>query len=291
MLRGPDCTPHVRVRGPAAHRIALRRLRPTKWYGLSVKSVENDHSDRTRRSTRQERALHGQFRDSADAATSWHTTTTQPNKSFNVSRRAPCTTRTCDLLVSSQVKRDNWGQPRFVCRFVSRAQAFRAPPPVHARCASGSTVSAVESVEGAEPAALATVILRTVEIDVVEYRDGTDRTSQLRHVVGLTKYTRGIDSISGVEGEQTAFRSVNGRIKSEHALERRAMALDWIPLSLLCVVQRGFRVFIDSTSSVVIRGRCRMNVTSCHASLSPAGSSLPVPKAGMPVKRTPFSIM
>jgi phage tail-like protein len=44
-------------------------------------------------------------------------------------------------------------------------------------------------VEGAEPAAFSTVILPTVEIDVVEYRDGTDRTSQPRQVVGLTKYT------------------------------------------------------------------------------------------------------
>jgi phage tail-like protein len=44
-------------------------------------------------------------------------------------------------------------------------------------------------VEGAEPAAFSTVILPTVEIDVVEYRDGTDKTNQPRQVVGLTKYT------------------------------------------------------------------------------------------------------
>jgi phage tail-like protein len=45
------------------------------------------------------------------------------------------------------------------------------------------------TVEGGEPAAFATVILPTIEIDVVEYRDGTDRTNQPRQVVGLTKYT------------------------------------------------------------------------------------------------------
>ena len=44
-------------------------------------------------------------------------------------------------------------------------------------------------VDGSEPAAFSTVILPTVEIDVVEYRDGSDRTSQPRQVVGLTKYT------------------------------------------------------------------------------------------------------
>jgi len=44
-------------------------------------------------------------------------------------------------------------------------------------------------VEGSEPAPFSTVILPTVEIDVVEYRDGTDRTNQPRRVVGLTKYT------------------------------------------------------------------------------------------------------
>ena len=45
------------------------------------------------------------------------------------------------------------------------------------------------TVEGSEPAAFATVIVPTVEIDVVEYRDGNDRTNQPRQVVGLTKYT------------------------------------------------------------------------------------------------------
>jgi phage tail-like protein len=45
------------------------------------------------------------------------------------------------------------------------------------------------TVEGGEPAAFSTVILPTIEIDVVEYRDGTDRTNQPRQVVGLTKYT------------------------------------------------------------------------------------------------------
>ena len=44
-------------------------------------------------------------------------------------------------------------------------------------------------VEGGEPAAFSTVVLPTIEIDVVEYRDGTDRTNQPRQVVGLTKYT------------------------------------------------------------------------------------------------------
>jgi len=44
-------------------------------------------------------------------------------------------------------------------------------------------------VEGGEPSAFSTVILPTVEIDVVEYRDGTDKTNQPRQVVGLTKYT------------------------------------------------------------------------------------------------------
>jgi phage tail-like protein len=44
-------------------------------------------------------------------------------------------------------------------------------------------------VEGGEPAAFSAVGLPTVEIDVVEYRDGTDRTSQPRQVVGLTKYS------------------------------------------------------------------------------------------------------
>ena len=44
-------------------------------------------------------------------------------------------------------------------------------------------------VEGSEPAAFSTVIIPTVEIDVVEYRDGNDRASQPRQVVGLTKYT------------------------------------------------------------------------------------------------------
>ena len=44
-------------------------------------------------------------------------------------------------------------------------------------------------VDGSEPAAFSTVIIPTVEIDVVEYRDGNDRTSQPRQVVGLTKYT------------------------------------------------------------------------------------------------------
>jgi phage tail-like protein len=45
------------------------------------------------------------------------------------------------------------------------------------------------TVEGGEPLAFATVVLPTIEIDVVEYRDGTDRTNQPRQVVGLTKYT------------------------------------------------------------------------------------------------------
>ena len=45
------------------------------------------------------------------------------------------------------------------------------------------------TVEGSEPAAFATVIVPTVEIDVVEYRDGNDRANQPRQVVGLTKYT------------------------------------------------------------------------------------------------------
>jgi phage tail-like protein len=45
------------------------------------------------------------------------------------------------------------------------------------------------TVEAPEPAAFSTVIIPTVEIDVVEYRDGTDRTNQPRQVVGLTKYT------------------------------------------------------------------------------------------------------
>ena len=45
------------------------------------------------------------------------------------------------------------------------------------------------TVEGGEPLAFSTVILPTIEIDVVEYRDGTDRTNQPRQVVGLTKYT------------------------------------------------------------------------------------------------------
>ena len=44
-------------------------------------------------------------------------------------------------------------------------------------------------VEGSEPVAFSTVVVPTVEIDVVEYRDGSDRTSQPRQVVGLTKYT------------------------------------------------------------------------------------------------------
>ena len=45
------------------------------------------------------------------------------------------------------------------------------------------------TVDGAQPAAFSTVVLPTVEIDVVEYRDGNYRTSQPRQVVGLTKYT------------------------------------------------------------------------------------------------------
>jgi len=44
-------------------------------------------------------------------------------------------------------------------------------------------------VDGSEPAAFSTVTIPTVEIDVVEYRDGNDRTSQPRQVVGLTKYS------------------------------------------------------------------------------------------------------
>jgi hypothetical protein len=34
-----------------------------------------------------------------------------------------------------------------------------------------------------------------------------------------------------------------------------------------------------------------MKYTSCHTCFSPAGSGFPVPNAGMPVKRTPFSMM
>jgi phage tail-like protein len=45
------------------------------------------------------------------------------------------------------------------------------------------------TVEGGEAAAFSSVILPTIEIDVVEYRDGTDRTNQPRQVVGLTKYS------------------------------------------------------------------------------------------------------
>jgi len=44
-------------------------------------------------------------------------------------------------------------------------------------------------VEGSEPAPFSVVVVPTVEIDVVEYRDGGDRTGQPRQVVGLTKYT------------------------------------------------------------------------------------------------------
>ena len=45
------------------------------------------------------------------------------------------------------------------------------------------------TVEGGQAAAFATVILPTIEIDVVEYREGGERTNQPRQVVGLTKYT------------------------------------------------------------------------------------------------------
>ena len=55
--------------------------------------------------------------------------------------------------------------------------------------------------------------------------------------------------------------------------------------------QSGFSDFIRSISSGVIRGTWRMKRTSCHASFSPAGSGLPVPNAGIPVKRMPFSMM
>ena len=45
------------------------------------------------------------------------------------------------------------------------------------------------AVDGAPPAAFSSVTLPTVEIDVVDYRDGNERTNQPRQVVGLTKYT------------------------------------------------------------------------------------------------------
>jgi len=45
------------------------------------------------------------------------------------------------------------------------------------------------TVEGGEALAFSSVILPTIEIDVVEYRDGNDRTNQPRQVIGLTKYT------------------------------------------------------------------------------------------------------
>jgi phage tail-like protein len=45
------------------------------------------------------------------------------------------------------------------------------------------------TVEGSEPAPFSTVIVPTVEIDVVEYRDGNDKANQPRQIVGLTKYT------------------------------------------------------------------------------------------------------
>jgi phage tail-like protein len=45
------------------------------------------------------------------------------------------------------------------------------------------------AVDGGEPAAFTTVVVPTAEIDVVEYRDGTDRTGQPRQVVGLTRYS------------------------------------------------------------------------------------------------------
>ena len=45
------------------------------------------------------------------------------------------------------------------------------------------------TVDGGQAAAFSTVILPTIEIDVVEYRDGNERTNQPRQVVGLTKYS------------------------------------------------------------------------------------------------------
>jgi phage tail-like protein len=60
------------------------------------------------------------------------------------------------------------------------------------------------TVEGSEPAAFATVIIPTIEIDVVEYRDGTDRTNQPRQVVGLTKYTNLVLK-RGVAGSSTLW--------------------------------------------------------------------------------------
>ncbi len=58
----------------------------------------------------------------------------------------------------------------------------------------------------------------------------------------------------------------------------------------------GFRTglsgrFIRPISPAEIPGRWRTKDTSSHACLSPAGSGIPVPKAGMPVKRTPFWMM
>ena len=50
---------------------------------------------------------------------------------------------------------------------------------------------------------------------------------------------------------------------------------------------RGFIAAISSSSSGVIFGRCRMKLTRCQLDSSP--SSVPVPNAGMPVKRTPCS--
>jgi phage tail-like protein len=45
------------------------------------------------------------------------------------------------------------------------------------------------TIDGSEPAAFSTVVIPTVEIDVIEYRDGSDKLNRPRQIVGLTKYT------------------------------------------------------------------------------------------------------
>ena len=55
--------------------------------------------------------------------------------------------------------------------------------------------------------------------------------------------------------------------------------------------QSGFSEIIQLISSGEISGRWRMKRTSCHVCFSPAGSGVPVPNAGIPVKRMPFSMM
>jgi len=77
-------------------------------------------------------------------------------------------------------------------------------------------------VDGLAVAAFAEVVLPSIEIGVVEYRDGADRVNSVRKLPGLTKYGN-LSLKRGIVGDLELFNWIRG--VSQGQPDRRSVAV------------------------------------------------------------------